>query len=261
MKDTASPAPVPPAPAYDLHNHSSFSDGTLTPEGVAAVAASRGLRAGLADHALAHGRLRTAADFALYYAAARRNGLFGGLEVDLGVPLTWPLRVVETADYIIGSLHGLHLGGEYHEFIEYFNHRLGVNREYQPPAAFADRDRFLDAALAAFREGLVTLPVRILGHCTLLPRWERELPDDFIDALVRLAVEGGVAIEISGLWRVPDERFLRRALELGATFSFGSDGHTQGTVGRIDYCLEMVGRLGIPTERLYVPAARRERDR
>lgn len=258
----APPKEKPPEPspfAYDLHNHSTFSDGQLAPDGVAAVGKAKGLAVGLADHALLHGQLRSAADFAIYYAAADRNGLFRGLEIDLGVPLTWPLRVLEQADYLIGSLHGLELDGRYHPFIEYFNHRLGLQDRYEPPAAFADRVRFLDAALAAFKKGLDDWPIAILGHCTLLPVVEREVPPDWAEAFIKLAVDRGVAIEISGLWRVPREDFLQRAIELGATFSFGSDGHTRGTVGEIDYCREMAEKLGLPAGRMYVPKGKRRR--
>ncbi|HEY3316311.1 MAG TPA: PHP domain-containing protein [Bacillota bacterium] len=245
------------SPTLDLHNHSNFSDGQMPPEGVAQALAAKGLRGGLADHALVHGRLRSAADFALYYAAADRNVLLRGLEVDLGIPLTWPIRVLEEADYLIGSLHGLTIGGEYHSLINYFNHRLGYNPEYQPSPALADRPRVLDAALAAFRQGLDDWPINILGHCTLLPSLEDEVPVDWAEAVIRLAVERGVAIEISGLWRLPSEAFLERALELGATFSVGSDGHTKGTHGQVGYCLEMIQRLGIPSGRLFAPTPRR----
>ena len=207
--------------SYDLHNHSTFSDGQLAPDAVAAVGKAKGLVVGLADHALRHGKLRSAADFAMYYATADRHQLLRGLEVDLGIPLIWPVRVLQEADYLIGSLHGLTLDGQEHPFIEYFNHRLGVRDHYEPPAAFADRPRFLEACLAAFKKGLDDWPIAIIGHCTLLPGVERDLPTDWVDALIRLAVDHGAAIEISGLWRVPDESFLRRALDLGATFSFG----------------------------------------
>lgn len=261
MSESEKPAAAPePSPfAYDLHNHSTFSDGQLSPDGVAAVGKAKGLVIGLADHALMHGRLRSAADFAMYYAAADRNRLLRGLEVDLGVPLTWPIRVLEEADYVIGSLHGLTLDGQEHPFIEYFNHRLGFRDHYEPPAAFADRNRFLDACLAAFRKGLDDWPINILGHCTLLPGVAGDLPVDWIDTLIRLAVDRGVAIEISGLWRVPDATFLRRALELGATFSFGSDGHTRETVGEIGYCREMAEQLDLPAGRLFIPEPKRRR--
>ncbi len=256
------PSTTPPEASpftYDLHNHSTFSDGQLTPDGVAAVAKAKGLVMGLTDHALMHGKLRSAADFTMYYAAADRNLLLRGLEVDLGIPLTWPVRVLQEADYLIGSLHGLTLDGRDHPFIEYFNYRLGLQDRYELPAAFADRARFLDACLAAFKKGLDDWPITIVGHCTLLPGVERDLPADWVDALIRLAVDHGAAIEISGLWHVPDESFLRRALELGATFSFGSDGHTRGTVGEIGYCREMAERLDLPAGRLFIPKPNRRR--
>lgn len=246
-------------PALDLHNHSNFSDGQLPPEAVAQTLAAQGLRGGLADHALIHGRLRTAADFALYYAAADRSGLYRGLEVDLGVPLTWPLRVLDEADYLIGSLHALIIGGEEHSLINYFNHRLGYKPDYRPDPVLANRDRLLEAALAAFRQGLDDWPIDILGHCTLLPGLEDDVPEDWAEALIGLAVQRGAAIEISGLWRLPGEVFLRRALERGATFSLGSDGHTKGTYGEIAYCREMIRRVGIPAERMFTPGPRRPR--
>jgi len=76
----------------DLHAHSTFSDGTLTPEALVALAASRGVRAlALTDH-----------DTVAGHADAVRAGARYGVELVCGVEITvWHTRELHLLAYFV----------------------------------------------------------------------------------------------------------------------------------------------------------------
>ena len=72
----------------------------------------------------------------------------------------------------------------------------------------------------------------------------------WLDATVHLCLRFGIAIELNSKSRVPHAGFVRRALELGARFSLGSDAHQLRRAGNVSYGRELAQRLGIPRARL-----------
>jgi len=76
----------------DLHAHSTFSDGTLTPSALVALAASRGVRAlALTDH-----------DTVAGYADAAKAGAQHGVELVCGVEITvWHRRELHLLAYFV----------------------------------------------------------------------------------------------------------------------------------------------------------------
>jgi len=76
----------------DLHAHSTFSDGTLTPSALVALAASRGVRAlALTDH-----------DTVAGYADAAKAGAQHGVELICGVEITvWHRRELHLLAYFV----------------------------------------------------------------------------------------------------------------------------------------------------------------
>lgn len=105
------------------------------------------------------------------------------------------------------------------------------------------------------------MPVQIVAHPTLTPSalltlepdvhawWTEEREDRFIEA----TIQGGVAIEISNRYRLPHDRMLRKAKQAGATFSLGSDGHSEEQIARLDWAVAAASRAGIVHADLFVP--------
>jgi histidinol phosphatase-like PHP family hydrolase len=77
---------------------------------------------------------------------------------------------------------------------------------------------------------------------------------DWENAVLNLCNRHGVALEISGFWRLPNMDMLRRAKAMGLSFSMGSDCHEAKDVGVLDYCLRAVEELGLQEEDFFVPA-------
>lgn len=248
----------------DLHTHSTFSDGRMTPGEIADHALSRGFSAGLADHCLFYGP-KTGEAFRKYMDAIKATALYMGLEIDLGRPVELPAFIVRQLDYIIGSIHHFAPGEGQVLFSPYFKARR-YGTPYEFPRELGDPRESLNAIADLIVSRLETDPVDILGHATVLPSCvllgnEQAFDRDWNARVIRAAVENGVAIEISGLWKAPHREFLEMSFEAGATFALGSDAHDARGLFDIEYPARMVEELGIPESRLFVPCARNPRIR
>lgn len=245
----------------DLHVHTSdFSDGEMSLAVVLEMARAKGVRVGIADHWI-YG-METAEELERYLDTLDRYPVYKGLEVSLGHPSTAPPELLSRLDYIIGSIHDLEWRGErrFFELGNYFRYILGENPDYRgadpiwEPAA-------LESILRVYLHAIETQPMTILGHSTLLPPLflknpEEILPEGWSERLISAVVAKGIAIEISGAWKLPHREFLKKALDMGAIFSFGSDAHRDWMVGALDYPIGIADEVGIPEERIYVPKRR-----
>ncbi len=244
----------------DLHVHTNMSDGDLPLVEVVAIAAEKGVRIGIADHVS-----RRNAD--LFVSTAERLDRYldaiGAVDVFRSAELCWcdefsgalPAEAVKRLDYLIGSNHGFHLPDG--EAISPWTRSL--------PGRWAARPQeVMEITVQQLCELVVTMPISIVAHSTLLPPallalepdvhawWTEERESRFIEAIVG----SGVAIEISNRYRLPHDRFLMRAREAGARFSLGSDGHQREQIARIDWALETARRVGVRDEDLFVPVRR-----
>ena len=144
----------------DLHAHSTFSDGTLTPEALVALAASRGVRAlALTDH-----------DTIAGYPEAAVAGAKQGVEIVCGVEITvWHTRELHLLAYFVdpadAALNDL--------LVRRAQARRERVREIAARLAQLGAPIDPDAILAACRDGNVGRPhvARALvaaGHCATI---------------------------------------------------------------------------------------------
>jgi DNA polymerase (family X) len=216
-----------------LHAHTTASDGVDTLEAMAKAAIACGYQyIGITDHSkTAHyaGGLTAEAIEQQHAEIDRLNTSFGnrfrifkGIESDIlsDGSLDYPDDVLRRFDFIIGSIHG--------------QFRLDPK---------AQTERLVRAASNPF--------VTIIGHMTgrqLLRRPGYELD---IERVLRACAEHGVAVEVNGNpWRLDlDWRWLRRALELGCTFSINPDAHsTREIVSSTRWGLAIARKSGIPAD-------------
>lgn len=93
--------------------------------------------------------------------------------------------------------------------------------------------------------------VDILAHPFRFHRYLASyLPPDEIAEFVKMAASKGVAVELNSKYRVPDENFLRECLREGVKLSIGTDAHTAAEVGRVDWPMTMLRRVGARAEDL-----------
>lgn len=243
-------------PTQDLHAHTKMSDGQLPLHEVVSLARERGLAIGISDHVSGRmpDRFVSSPEAVERYLAA-----IDSAEVLRAAELCWcdPFShqmtdaLLERCDYLIGSNHGFPLP----------DGRMVSPWQEELPGSWAERPQEVMEIMVHNLCDLVRrMPISIVAHSTLLPHallaldasvetwWSPEREDRFIEAVVG----AGVALEVSNRYRLPHERFLRKAREAGARFTLGSDAHQAEEVARLDWAAAAAACAGITNSDLLV---------
>lgn len=116
---------------------------------------------------------------------------------------------------------------------------MGVTKEGKPRRLW-NRDVVIDDPNAWMREymqhnlRILDEPISILANPTYLPKCIAHLYDTLwtdqrMEKIITKAIEKGVALEVQLETKFASERFLRKAKQMGAVFSFGSNNFTPKT--------------------------------
>ncbi len=102
-------------------------------------------------------------------------------------------------------------------------------------------------------------PIDIHVNPTYLPpeiadRYDELWTEERMDRVVAALAESGVALEINNRNRIPSPAFLKKAKEAGVKFTFGTNNAGANDLGRMDYCIEMIGELGLTSQDMWIPA-------
>lgn len=218
----------------DLHTHTLYSDGKLTPEEVFSIAKDRGYLVGISDHC-GEGSFQINSDdrFRQYLRALEGLPVFRSAELDLGTEIRISRQLLDECDYLIGGVHSI---GD----LNFFDNQARL------PASQAVIEQMLDLIETKSQQ----YRFHILAHPGLLPSKLRPEAGKILDykwsqRLVALAVKYGFALEISSRWELPGYETVQMALEAGVKVSLGSDGHGRDTACLLGYSLEMVEKAGI----------------
>lgn len=246
--------------SQDLHVHTTMSDGDLPIEEVVALAASLGVRVGIADHVSSRNRRLFVADrerLKRYLAATAAVDAFRSAELCWTNPFSMDVagELAEQLDYLVGSNHGFALA----EGVEISPWTAELPRGWEVHSGEI-MDRIVDNLCELVR----TMPIAIVAHSTLLPPallklepaeawWSEAREERFVEAVV----ESGVAMEISNRYQLPHDRLLVRAREAGAHFSLGSDGHHRSQVAQLGWAVDTARRVGVNDNCLFSPEAAR----
>jgi histidinol phosphatase-like PHP family hydrolase len=103
-------------------------------------------------------------------------------------------------------------------------------------------------------------PITILANPTYLPpavekRYDTLWTEKRMRAVIRAAVDNGVALEINARSGLPHERFIRLAKAMGVKFTFGTNNFQDRPID-MTRCFEAVGRYGLTKNDMYVPVPR-----
>jgi len=238
------------ASGIDLHIHTSLSDGKGSAEEVAKVARRKGLELfAITDHYEESPdpsrRKVSRATLPAYLSAVGSVGALRGVEVEIyedGSPsISSGARA--SVDLVIGGVH-----------------RLRGIIFWDDPAPVLDRRGFVEALRIAASRAMESRLLDALAHPTWLPEdlrasSDRLLTPDWIRSLIRAAADNDVAMEVSGVWMVPDEGFVRECLRQGVKILIGSDAHDLASVGQTSYPVKLLEGAGAKIEDLFLPDA------
>lgn len=235
------------AEKIDLHMHTKFSDGTSSVEEVVKAAEVKGLKvAAVTDHFSEFSDLpkrMSKRSLMEYLSALEGFKLLKGVEAEIfddgsvsisGDTLTF-------LDVVIGGLHSVHGIGFWGD-----------------PTQVLDQSSYMDDIRVALIEAMESRKLDIIAHVMRLPEtllFERSkvFTDKWIQSIVRTASDYGVAVELSGAWKIPDERFVAECLRQGVKLSLGSDAHNSRMVGETSYGIQMLKRLKIDKSSIFIP--------
>jgi histidinol phosphatase-like PHP family hydrolase len=225
----------------DLHTHTVFSDGRLSPQEVLRIAADKGYRVGLADHCgPGNFQLDSRDRFEKYLSAIQDLPVYRAVELDLGREIPISPEELKRCHYLIGGVHS-----------------VGTADFFDPRITEIDLPLLLDEMLEIIGLQSQKYSFDILAHPGLLPCNFREQKDAITGGwrvkLVELALKCNLAIELSSRWLVPDLKLASMAKEAGLKFSLGSDGHGADKMCRLDYSLELAGKLELADRDLFWP--------
>lgn len=228
----------------DMHVHSTFSDGRDSIEANVARAEELALtQLGCVDH------VRADTDWLPGYVAAVRR-VARTTEVALTCCVEAKLMDTTGALDLPADLDGV-------EVIFAADHQVPLGDGPNHPREVRERLARGDLHAEEVLEAIVTStaraldrpePVVIAHFLSILPKIgldEADVPEDLLRGLAAETRRTGQTIEISERWRCPGARALRPFADAGVPIVISTDSHRADTIGRYEYCTEVVAELGL----------------
>jgi histidinol phosphatase-like PHP family hydrolase len=128
---------------------------------------------------------------------------------------------------------------------------------WTPAAVINDAEDFMERYAAFNLKVMDVEPSDILANATFLPDdivhdysilWTEERMEKVIETARRHTI----AIEISGLYKIPSRKFILKAKAAGIKFSFGSNTHGE-EVGNVGYGIQMARECGLTAQNMFTP--------
>jgi len=132
--------------------------------------------------------------------------------------------------------------------------RLWIEEETE----VGDPQDFMNQLVDRIEKILNNEPIDIYVNPTYLPAeidenydelWTTECMDRVIEALV----DNSVALEINAKLRLPKPDLIKRAKANGVKFTFGTNNSGPNDLGRLEYCIDMVGECGLTPDDMWIP--------
>ncbi len=242
----------PALPRVDLHVHLDRS----TIEKVAALGRERQVHLGIVEHAGTKENqypvvLSSDAELAAWLARLEGKGVYRGIQAEwtdwMGC---FSREMLGRLDYVLTD--AMTFPGKDGRRVKLWEADAAQRVD------FSDAQAFMDRYVAWHVEIIQRQPIDILANTSwlpaaLAPQYDRLWTPARVRAIAQAAARRGVALEISGGYRLPSLGFLRIARQCGVKFAFGTNGRYPN-MGRIEYCLEMARQLGLGPGDVFVPA-------
>jgi histidinol phosphatase-like PHP family hydrolase len=233
--------------SVDLHIHTQFSDGKHSLDEAYRTAQIKGLTyVAITDHYSEFTSLpnrMSKGDLGGYLASLERVPAFKGLEVEIleDGSVSMSAKTGNAFDVIVGGLHAIR--------------GVRFSRDLTP---ILDAKGFVEDVRVALIKAMESRCLDVLAHVTWLPPSLRPRIRDVVDAewiasVIEAASDFGVAIELNGRWRVPNDEWVKRCVHHGVQLSLGSDAHTLQEIGKTGHGVRLVTDLQVPKDLIYLP--------
>jgi hypothetical protein len=121
-----------------------------------------------------------------------------------------------------------------------------------------DKQAFMEMLVEKTVGILNNEPIDIYVNPTFLPtviasEYDTLWTDERMDRVIQAAAKNGVAIEINARYKLPSEKFIKKAKAAGVKFSFGTNNGGKDDLGDLAYSRLMAKRCGLMKEDMFVP--------
>lgn len=125
-----------------------------------------------------------------------------------------------------------------------------------------DEDAFMEYLVKTIEKILNEEPVNIYVNPTYLPDQMSSRYDEFwtperMDRVINAAKKNNVAIEINNRYKIPSEKFIKRAKTSGVKFTVGTNNTDENFTGAA-YALSMIRKCKLTQEDFYLPVNKRQ---
>lgn len=137
------------------------------------------------------------------------------------------------------------------------------NRIWIPSETWIDNEEdFMNYLVNTIVRILIEEPVNIYVNPTFLPAQMSDRYDSFwtearMDRVIEAAKENNIAIEINNRYKIPSEKFIKRAKEKGVKFTVGTN-NVDANFSGAPYAIEMIRKCNLKQEDFYQPVNKRE---
>lgn len=136
------------------------------------------------------------------------------------------------------------------------------NRIWIPSETFiADEQEFMDYLVNTTVKILNTEPIDIYVNPTFLPesmagRYDFFWTEERMDKVINAAKDNNIAIEINNRYRIPSEKFIKRAKKAGVKFTVGTNNADENFSGA-EYAREMIKSCRLSEDDFFLPSKKR----
>ncbi len=135
--------------------------------------------------------------------------------------------------------------------------RLWIDREVPP---LADAQKFMDMLVDRTVKIVSDEPIDIYVNPTYLPSQLSSRSDALwtparMTRVITALRANGVALEINNRYQIPSQAFIRQAKAAGVKLACGTNNTGPADLGRMDYCVRMIGELGVTPADMFTPPA------
>ena len=132
--------------------------------------------------------------------------------------------------------------------------RLWIKEETQ----IGDPQDFMEQLVSNIEKILNNEPVDVYVNPTFIPgeinnKYDELWTQKRMDRVIKALVDNNVALEINDRRRIPSPAFLKRAKKAGVKFTFGTNNGGADDLGKLEYCIEMIGECGLTSNDIWVP--------
>lgn len=123
-----------------------------------------------------------------------------------------------------------------------------------------DEEQFMEFLVNTIVNILNNEPINIYVNPTYLPdlmskRYDKFWTEERMERVISAAITKGIAIEINNRYKIPSEKFIKKAKAKGAKFTLGTNNYSYSFTGA-EYARKMIRKCNLNESDFYLPATR-----